>query len=128
MTSETSRTMPRRHRPLYRDTSDKMIAGVCSGLGHYFDIHTTLVRVAFVVFTLLGGAGLLAYVVLWFALDPAPNSYYLEDQTEPDIEQAQTEPEALPKGQSDGVPDDVDNVSTETTAEERVEEPEITEP
>ncbi len=58
-----------RPRTLYRDTDDKKIAGVCSGLGHYFDIHTTLVRVAFVVFTLLGGAGLLAYAVLWFAVD-----------------------------------------------------------
>ncbi len=63
---------PRRRRTLYRDNDDKMIAGVCSGLGRYFDIHTSLVRVAFVVFTLLGGAGVLAYAVLWFAVDRGP--------------------------------------------------------
>lgn len=81
MNTETTTTEPidtpttplaRRQRSLYRDTDDKMIAGVCSGLGHYFDIHTSLVRVAFVVFTLLGGAGLLAYVVLWFAVERGP--------------------------------------------------------
>jgi phage shock protein C len=55
-----------------RDTNDKVMAGVCSGLGHYFDNHTTLVRVAFVVFTLLGGAGIPAYLVLWFAVDQGP--------------------------------------------------------
>ncbi len=64
--------VPRRRRTLDRDTDDKMIAGVCSGLGRYFDIHTSLVRVAFVVFTLLGGAGVLAYAVLWFAVDRGP--------------------------------------------------------
>ncbi|MCP3993259.1 MAG: PspC domain-containing protein [Actinomycetia bacterium] len=115
--------MPRRHRPLYRDTDDTMIAGVCGGLGHYFDMHTTLVRVAFAVFTLLGGAGVLAYLVLWFALDPAPAGYYLESQTEPDIEQDETESEALPEGQAQptGLPDDV-------PSETAVDEPEITEP
>ena len=67
-----TKLVPRRRRTLDRDTDDKMIAGVCSGLGRYFDIHTSLVRVAFVVFTLLGGAGLLAYAVLWFAVDRGP--------------------------------------------------------
>lgn len=64
--------MTRRTQPLYRDTNDRMIAGVCSGLGHYFDIDTTLVRVVFVVFTLIGGGGILAYLLLAIILDPAP--------------------------------------------------------
>ncbi len=54
MTNETNKTIPRRRRPLYRDTDDSMVAGVCSGLGHYFDMDTTLVRVALVVITVLG--------------------------------------------------------------------------
>ncbi|MCB1134439.1 MAG: PspC domain-containing protein, partial [Verrucomicrobiae bacterium] len=40
--------MPRRDTPLYRDTGDQKIAGVCSGLARYFDVDTTLVRVVFV--------------------------------------------------------------------------------
>ncbi len=65
-------TMARRDQPLYRDTSEKMIGGVCSGLAQYFDIDTVLVRVAFVVFTALGGGGVLAYLILWLVLNPAP--------------------------------------------------------
>ncbi|MCP3990515.1 MAG: PspC domain-containing protein [Actinomycetia bacterium] len=123
MTNETNTTIPRRRRPLYRDTDDSMVAGVCSGLGHYFDMDTTLVRVALVVITVLGGAGLLAYIILWFALDPAPAGFYLESQTEPDIEQDETESEALPESQAQptGLPDDV-------PSETAVDEPEITEP
>ena len=67
-------TTNRRSKPLYRDPNDKMVAGVCSGLGQYLDIDTVLVRVGFVVVTLLGGGGLLAYVLLWAILDPAPAS------------------------------------------------------
>lgn len=64
----------RRAQPLYRDPNDKMLAGVCSGLGAYFDIDTTLVRVAFVVVSMIGGGGVLAYVLLWAILDPAPST------------------------------------------------------
>lgn len=70
--------MARREQVLYRDNEDKMIGGVCSGLGHYFDVDTTLVRVVFVVLTLLGGGGLLGYVMLWAVLNPAPLGYWAE--------------------------------------------------
>ena len=62
----------RRSRPLYRDQNDRMVGGVCSGLGHYFDIDTTLVRVAFVVIALVGGGGVLGYLILWAILQPGP--------------------------------------------------------
>jgi phage shock protein PspC (stress-responsive transcriptional regulator) len=68
--------MTRRDQTLYLDPDDKMVGGVCSGLGHYFDIDTTLVRVAFVVLAMLGGGGLLGYVILWLVLDPAPPGYW----------------------------------------------------
>ncbi|MBN1462755.1 MAG: PspC domain-containing protein [Paludibacteraceae bacterium] len=44
-------------------SSNKMIAGVCAGIAEYFDIDTSLVRILWVLFTLFGGAGLLAYIV-----------------------------------------------------------------
>ena len=74
--------MNRRSRPLYRDPSDKMIGGVCSGLGHYFDVDTVLVRIGFVVLALIGGGGVLAYALLWGILDPAPPGY-VEERSEP---------------------------------------------
>jgi phage shock protein C len=53
-------------RRLYRLTSDKKIAGVCSGLARYLDVDVTLVRLivaAGIIFS--GGLGLLAYIVAW---------------------------------------------------------------
>src|SRR5205823_2517714 len=49
-------------RRLERSSSDRMLAGVCGGLGRYFDLNPTVFRVGFVVLTLLGGAGVLVYL------------------------------------------------------------------
>jgi phage shock protein C len=49
---------------LYRSRRDRMIGGVCGGLGDYFDIDPTVVRLLFVFGTLLGGHGVLAYLIL----------------------------------------------------------------
>jgi phage shock protein C len=52
-------------RRLYRSNRDKMIGGVCGGLGEHFNIDPTLVRLAFIAATMLGGPGLIVYVILW---------------------------------------------------------------
>ena len=49
----------------YLSDTDKKIAGVCGGIGEYFNIDSLLVRVAFVLFMFSFGGGLLAYIVLW---------------------------------------------------------------
>lgn len=49
-------------RQLRRSRSDRTPAGVCGGLAAYFEIHPAVFRVAFVVLTLLGGAGVLIYL------------------------------------------------------------------
>ena len=46
---------------LVRNVQDKKIAGVCAGLADYLDIDATLVRGLWILFTLLGGSGILAY-------------------------------------------------------------------
>ena len=53
---------------LQRSRTDKMVGGVCGGLAEYFGIDPTVVRVLWVVITLLGGAGLLLYVILWIIM------------------------------------------------------------
>ena len=50
-------------KKLYRSESNRMIAGVCGGIAEYFEIDATLVRLGFAVFSLLGGSGVLAYLV-----------------------------------------------------------------
>jgi len=48
--------------PLRRAYNGRMVAGVCAGIADYVGIDVTLVRVAFAVFTFLGGAGIPAYL------------------------------------------------------------------
>ncbi len=48
---------------LTRSVSDRRIAGVCAGLADYFGVDPTLVRIGWVAFCLLGGSGVLAYLL-----------------------------------------------------------------
>lgn len=53
---------------LSRSRHDIMIAGVAAGIADYFDLDPALIRIAFILITLLGGSGILAYLVLWLVL------------------------------------------------------------
>ncbi|MEN6435224.1 MAG: PspC domain-containing protein [Anaerolineaceae bacterium] len=59
-------------RRLYRSKSDMMIGGVCGGLAEYFGWDPTLVRLGFALLALLGGNGLLLYIILWIITPIAP--------------------------------------------------------
>ena len=48
---------------LRRSRQDRMIAGVCGGLGRYLGVDPVLLRIAFVVLTIAGGSGILIYIV-----------------------------------------------------------------
>ena len=50
-------------KKLCKSNSQKMISGVCGGIAEYFNIDVTLVRLAFVLLSLGGGSGLLAYFI-----------------------------------------------------------------
>jgi len=52
-------------RRLYRSRTDKMLGGVCGGLGELLDIDPTIIRVVFVLLTIWGGSGALVYLVVW---------------------------------------------------------------
>jgi phage shock protein C len=64
-------TEPRR---LYRDRRDRMIGGVCGGLGKYFSIDPTVLRILFVLGVLLAGHGLLIYLILLVLVPEEPLS------------------------------------------------------
>lgn len=51
------------NKRLYRSSTNYMVAGVCGGIGEYFNIDPTLVRLGWIIFSALGGSGLLAYIV-----------------------------------------------------------------
>ncbi len=56
------------NKQLKRSITDRQWAGVAGGLAEYFNVDPTLVRLAFVLFTLLGGPGLLVYIILWLVI------------------------------------------------------------
>lgn len=55
-------------KKLRRSSSDKMIAGVCGGLGEYFDVDPLIFRLIFAVMIIFGGTGILAYIILWILI------------------------------------------------------------
>ena len=55
-------------KKLKRSTSDTVISGVCGGIGTYLDVDPVLVRIVLMLFTLLGVAGLLFYLVCWICM------------------------------------------------------------
>lgn len=63
---------------LYRDQFDKKIAGVCGGLAQYFNFDSSLIRLIFILLTLLtGGVLLLVYLILWAVLPLGPKAYVI---------------------------------------------------
>lgn len=59
---------------LTRSHTDTMIAGVCGGLGEYFNIDPVIVRLIFVLVTLTSGIGLPIYIILWIVMPKGSNS------------------------------------------------------
>lgn len=50
---------------VYLSDTDKKVGGVCGGLGEYFEIDPTIIRVGWIIFALMGGAGIIAYFIAW---------------------------------------------------------------
>ena len=60
-------------RRLTRSSKHKMIAGICGGIAEYFDLDPTVVRVAYVLISIVSVAfpGILAYIILMFVMPRA---------------------------------------------------------
>ncbi len=57
---------------LYRPRNERMIAGVCAGIGNYLNIDPTLVRLAVLLLAVWGGGGILAYIIAWIVIPEEP--------------------------------------------------------
>ena len=62
------------NKKLYKSKQNQMLCGVCSGIAKYFDMDPTLVRLGLVAFCLLGGSGILAYIVCAFVIPDEPEN------------------------------------------------------
>jgi phage shock protein PspC (stress-responsive transcriptional regulator) len=61
-------------RRLERSRDDRVLAGVCGGLGEYFGVDAVLIRIAALVLLFAGGAGALLYLIGWIAMPEAPET------------------------------------------------------
>ncbi len=57
---------------LYRSSRERILGGVAGGIGDYFDVDPTLVRLAWILLAFAGGVGILAYIVAWIIIPEAP--------------------------------------------------------
>ena len=57
---------------LYKSRDNRMISGVCAGIAEYFNMDPTIIRLAWVLFSLLGGSGLLAYIIAAIIMPERP--------------------------------------------------------
>lgn len=59
-------------KKLYRSRKNRIIAGVCGGIGEYFNIDPTIVRVAFLLFSILPGPSVVFYIIAWLIIPSEP--------------------------------------------------------
>jgi phage shock protein C len=62
-------------KKLYRSRDDRWLVGVCGGIGDYFDIDSTVVRVIFVLASFILGGGLWIYLILWIIMPLNPEEF-----------------------------------------------------
>ncbi|MEI8223765.1 MAG: PspC domain-containing protein [bacterium] len=87
-------------KKLYRSVTDKYVFGIIGGLGDYFQVDSTLMRLAFVFFVLITGffPGVLAYLIAYFIVPENPKNVVhhtehkaKESEPEPDSTSSETE-------------------------------------
>jgi len=102
--------MDRQYKQLYRSQEDRMVAGVCGGIGEYLGIDPTLVRLAVVLLVFIGAFGpvILTYFIMMIVVPEAPLAVYSSQpaesganasaaaMTDPGQEEAEGGPESNP--------------------------------
>jgi phage shock protein C len=65
------------NKKLYRSRSNRMLSGVCGGLGDYLNIDVTIIRLVWVLITIMSGGfpGIIAYVIAVFIIPEEPAGY-----------------------------------------------------
>jgi len=57
---------------LYRDTQNRLVGGVCAGLGTYFDMDYSIIRIIWILLFFFAGVGFLAYIIAWVLIPQKP--------------------------------------------------------
>lgn len=74
------------YKELKRSKKNRVIAGVCGGIGQYFQVDPIFIRIIFIAFTFASGVGVLVYIILWLLVpDEEGFSYYENVKNEKNI-------------------------------------------
>ncbi|MCA9381478.1 PspC domain-containing protein [Candidatus Dojkabacteria bacterium] len=76
-------------KKLYRSNKDRVIAGVCGGLGEYLNIDPVILRIIFAIALFSGGAGFWIYIILWIVIPLEDTKSATNDATPKDVEDAE---------------------------------------
>jgi phage shock protein PspC (stress-responsive transcriptional regulator) len=57
---------------LYRSKKNRIIAGVCGGIGEYLKVDPTLIRLLWLLISIMGGSGIIAYIIAWIIIPEEP--------------------------------------------------------
>ncbi len=61
-------------KKLYRSQTNKVVAGVCGGIGEYFNIDPVIPRIIFLLVALPGGISILVYFIFWLLVPKTPRN------------------------------------------------------
>ena len=66
------------NKKLYRSSQNKMLCGVCGGIAEYFNVDPTLIRLLWAAFCIMGGSGVIAYIIAAIIIPQRPQ--YIEGE------------------------------------------------
>ncbi|MGB4722928.1 MAG: PspC domain-containing protein, partial [Defluviitoga tunisiensis] len=66
-------------KKLYRSRDNKVLAGVCGGIGEYFEIDPVIIRLIWIVLTMIWGFGLFLYIIAIFLIPLEPKEIKIQD-------------------------------------------------
>ena len=65
--------MPKENiKRLYRSGNERILGGVCGGIGEYLNVDPVIIRLLWIVFCLLFGAGIIVYIIAWVIVPRNP--------------------------------------------------------
>lgn len=62
------------YKRLYRSKNERIIGGVCGGIGEYLKTDPTLIRLLWIILTFMGGSGIIAYLIGWIVIPENPKN------------------------------------------------------
>ncbi|MFO7815950.1 MAG: PspC domain-containing protein [Halanaerobiales bacterium] len=71
-------------KKIYRSRDNRVLGGVCGGIGEYFEIDPVIVRLIFLIMFFVGGVGFLGYIIAWIIIPERPLDY---DENEVEIDE-----------------------------------------